>query len=101
MKINKIENSNTKENNKDSWIEQIPYLLDSKFGMKLECPKCHNKIYFKVFFESELISTNAVIDNYNKIWRIETPNIGVLKIKDIKCTSCGIKNSEKEFIKYE
>lgn len=99
MKINKTEDFKQKE--KNNWIEQIPYLLDAKFGIKLECPKCHNKIYFQVFIESELISTQAIIDNYNKIWRIETPNIGVMKIKDIKCTTCGIKNSEKEFIKNE
>lgn len=82
-------------------FDKIPLFLDSKLGVNLECPKCNNRVNFQVFFDVELIATNAMIDHYNKIWRIETPNLGVLKIKDVKCLSCGIKNSEMEFIKHE
>ena len=88
-----------KSENIGQGFDKIPRFLDSKLGTNLECPKCHNKTNFQIFFDVELMSANAIIDYPSKIWRIETPNIGVLKIKDIKCLSCGIKNTEMEFIK--
>lgn len=78
-------------------FERIPLFLDTELGINLECPKCKNKINFQIFVDVELMSINAVIDHYNKIWRIETPNVGPLKIKDIKCLNCGNKNSEIKF----
>ena len=75
-------------------FERIPRFLDDELGIDLECPKCKNKIYFQIFMDVELMSVNTVIDYYNKIWRIETPNVGPLKIKDIKCLTCGNKDSE-------
>jgi len=82
-------------------FEQIPLFLDAELGTNLKCPKCNNKQYFQVFFDSEVISVNTIIDHYSKIWRIETPTLGALKIKNIKCLNCGNKNSDKEFIKNE
>jgi len=72
-------------------FDQIPSLLEKQLKDTFECKKCHNKINFQFFINTELISVNAVFDKNNDLWRIETPNLGLLKIKDIKCLKCGAK----------
>lgn len=82
-------------------FDKIPIFLDSKLGIDVKCPKCSNKTNFQIFLDVELMSINTMIDHYYKIWRIETPNLGVLKIKELKCLSCGFKNIESEFQTHE
>jgi hypothetical protein len=86
-----------KSENIGKGFEKIPLFLDSELGIELKCPKCRNRTNFQIFINVELMSFNALIDYYNKIWRIETPNLGPVKIKDIKCLNCGIKDSEVKF----
>lgn len=78
-------------------FERISFFLENELGIDLECPKCKNKTNFQIFLNTELMSINTIIDHYNKVWRIETPNVGPLKIKDIKCLNCGNKDSEIKF----
>lgn len=82
-------------------FDQIPIFLENKLGMNLKCPNCSNKQRFQMFLNVELMSINTVLDQKSQVWRIEVPNLGVLKIKDIKCLSCGFKQTEKDFINYE
>ena len=75
----------------------FPLFLSEQLGENFKCSKCKNKINFQIFYEVELISTNVVFDYYNKIWRIEAPNLGPLKIKDIKCLNCQTKIRKKDY----
>lgn len=95
-KISKQETFKNSEKIGNSF-EKLPIFLHEKLGENFECPNCHNKMNFQIFYESELISTNVVFDYYNKIWRIESPNLGPLKIKDIKCLNCHIKIRKEDY----
>lgn len=78
-------------------FESIPNFLDNQLGMDFSCPKCNNSLNFQIFFDVELIATNAIIDHSHKRWRIEAPTIGPLKIKEIKCLNCGFFNPVNDF----
>ena len=78
-------------------FDNLPLFLDSELGTDFICPRCKNKVNFQIFLDVELMSINALFDYSNQIWRIETPNLGPIKIKDIKCLNCGLKNSDVRF----
>jgi len=82
---------------KDKGIEKIPRFLDQELGLDVKCPKCKNDVNFQIFCEMDLISFNSVIDHLNQIWRIEAPNFGPMKIKELKCLSCGTKDDLDKF----
>ena len=82
-----------------SSIERLPPFLKHELGLDLFCEKCKNTINFQIFCTTDLIAINGIVDDNNKIWRIENPSFGPLTIKNVKCLNCGLMAEKKDFIK--
>lgn len=76
-------------------FEKLPRFLNENLGKEIKCPKCNNKNRFQIFFDVELMSINTYLDK--GLWRIDSPSMGPIKIKNIKCLSCGEKGKEEDF----
>ena len=80
--------------------ESISGVIKNKLGTEARCPKCGNELEFSVYMNTDVISVNLVSDERaQRPWMITSPNLGVLKIKDVRCGGCGYRNTPSHFRK--
>lgn len=78
-------------------FHKIGKFFEETIGFDNKCPKCKNNEKYQIFFNSELMSINTLVDRRTETWRIEAPLLGPITIKEIRCLKCGYKGKLKEF----
>lgn len=73
-------------------------VIKGRLGLTARCPKCGNETEFTAYMTTDIISVNLIADSrIDRPWVITEPNLGMLKVKDIRCSKCNYRNTPPNF----
>jgi len=73
-------------------------VISNKLGLTARCPKCGNTTDFTAYMMTDIISMNLYADHrVGRPWIIGEPNLGMLMLKDVRCSKCGHRGSARRF----
>ena len=74
-------------------------VIRNKLGSTARCPKCGNESEFTAYMTTDIVSVNVVADTrIGRPWMITEPNLGMLRLRDIRCSRCGHRNTPQHFM---
>ena len=74
-------------------------VIGKNIGQSAICPKCGNAGEFTVYMKTDVVSVNITSDDrVGRSWMITEPNLGMLKVKDLRCCKCGNIANPRSFI---